>query len=128
MSHPRIRDYTDYPELAGLYLKDSYVLGIFELPNEVRFDLEAVLTRQHPAYHDPLPGEQYCYAKGNLVFAEVTEVQWLSRSGRQFTDATGEVDLGNIDALSNDDGVFAVEGDWGRVRIRSDSAPRFDLS
>lgn len=122
------RDYTDYPELAGLYLEDSYVLGIFELPNEVRFNLEAVLTRQHPAYHDPLPGEQYCYAKGNLVFAEATEVQWLSRSSQQFTDATGEVDLGNIDALSNDDGVFAVEGDWGRVRIRSDSAPRFDLS
>ncbi|RBO94338.1 hypothetical protein [Nocardia puris] len=122
------RDYTHYPDLAAIYLEDSYVLGISEEPGEVRFELDAVLTPEHPRYHAPPPGEQYCYARGDLVFAEVTKVEWVTRSAEIYTDASGEEDMGNIDSLVNEDGVFSVEGDWGRVRIWSGTDLRFVMS
>lgn len=39
---------------------------------------------------------------------------------------SGEKDLGNIDILKVDGDAFAVEGDWGAVRI-SGAQPRFEL-
>lgn len=121
------RDYTDYPELSRLYLEDSYVLEIIEDSARLAFDLEAVLLQGHPAYHDPIEGEQYCYARGLLTFDDISDVEWVSRSHATYTDASGEEDLGNIDSLTNEDGVFQVEGDWGQVHFRSSQAPTFEL-
>lgn len=39
---------------------------------------------------------------------------------------SGEKDLGNIESLKVDGDAFAVEGDWGAVRI-SGAQPRFEL-
>ncbi|MCZ8381714.1 hypothetical protein O6P37_22845 [Mycobacterium sp. CPCC 205372] len=122
MSH-----YADLPELADLYLEDSYVLGITEHVGRMVFTLTAVLTPAHPAYHNPLPGEQYCYAHGALEFTDVTGVDWLERSTQRYVDATGETDLGNIDSLTSADGTYEVAGDWGRVRVRCAGPPRFTL-
>ncbi|WP_245663197.1 hypothetical protein [Nocardia inohanensis] len=119
------RNYTDYPSLAGIYLEDSYVMDIVEEPGEFKFVLEAVLTPDHPHYHDPAIGEQYCYADGALVFSEVTAVDWVDRSYQKYKDATGTEDLGNIDSLTGTDGVYSVQGDWGKVLISSSVDPRF---
>jgi hypothetical protein len=62
-----------------------------------------------------------------VVFGDVTRVEWLRRSGRHYTDASGEEDLGNIDSLTVESDTFDVEGDWGEVRI-SGAQPRFELS
>lgn len=110
-------DYSKFPGLDGVYLEDSYVLEIIETETKVAFRLDAVLTPESPAYHPPHPGEHYCYESAELVFADVTDVQWIRRSGQRFTDATGEEDLGNIDILEEEGNGFVVEGDWGRVRI-----------
>ena len=120
-------NYDTFPGLAGVYLEDSYVLDISESSGHVVFHLDAVLTPEHSAYHSPSPGEQYCYAKGSLVFPDVTRVQWLRRSNCHYTDASGEEDFGNIDTLIVDGDAFVVEGDWGAVRI-SGAQPRFELS
>ena len=120
-------DYVSFPGLTGVYLEDSYVLGISESLEQVIFHLDAVLTSEHSAYHSPRPGEHHCYARGILVFPDVTHVAWLSRNGSHYTDASGEEDLGNIDSLSMDGHAFVAEGDWGAVRI-SASQPRFQLS
>ncbi|WP_235892483.1 hypothetical protein [Mycolicibacterium hodleri] len=79
------------------------------------FKLDAVLTPENQAY-----------AAGNLVFGDVTRLEWIKKSHNQFTDATGEVDLGNIDILRIDADAFVAEGDWGEVRIIG-SQPRFEL-
>jgi hypothetical protein len=121
-------DYTQYPNLRGVYLEDSFVLGITETPGHFTFTLEAVLTPEHPDYHDPLPGEQYCYAEGELIFADASRVEWLKRSTNRYVDAAGHEDLGNIDSLTSDHHTFVVEGDWGEVRIHSVSQPRFELA
>lgn len=70
--------------------------------------------------------EQYCYAHARLVFSYVEHIEWVTRSACRFTDATGEVDRGNIDALTVDGNLFVVEGDWGMVRIQS-MPPRIEL-
>ncbi|WP_354580764.1 hypothetical protein [Rhodococcus sp. PvR044] len=121
-------DYTRFPGLSGVYLEDSFVLAISELPHTLSFKLEAVLTPEHPSYHDPLPGEQYCYANAALVFDDVTEIEWIRRSTNRFVDASGEEDLGNIDRLVSDDGSYLVDGDWGEVRVRCGKMPRFELA
>ena len=115
------------PFLDGLYLEDSYVLAIDDKPGRVVFKLDAVLTPEHPAYTSPPPDEQYCYRKGELVFDGVTAVDWLERSYRTSTDATGEEDLGNIDSLIVEGGAFHLEGDWGVAKIWCGCQPRFVL-
>jgi hypothetical protein len=110
-------DYSTLPALAGVYLENSYVLGIVETPRQIVFRLDAVLTPESPAYHPPRTGEHYCYAAANLVFPDVAVVEWIRRTARYFTDAAGEADLGNIDILRDDGDGFIVEGDWGRLRI-----------
>lgn len=121
--------YASLPELAGVYLEDSYVLTIDEAPRRFSFTLDAVLTPEHPRYHPPVPGEQYCYARADLTFDDVAEVVWLSRSAVGFTDATGEHDVGNIDSLTVEgQNRYLVEGDWGRVRIRCPRPPRLVLA
>lgn len=68
------------PDLAGLYLEDSYVLAISETPRRLSFMLDAVLTPAHPRYRAPLPGEQHCYATGVLIFEGITTIEWIRRS------------------------------------------------
>jgi hypothetical protein len=121
------RDYSDYASLSGIYLEDSYVMDIVESPSELRFVLEAVLTPEHPQYHPPNVGEQYCYVDGELVFALVNHIEWIDRSFQKYKDATGTEDMGNIDSLTNADGVYSAEGDWGRVRIWSSEDPKFRI-
>jgi hypothetical protein len=120
-------DYNVFPGLAGVFLEDSYVLGISESSEQVVFHLDADLTPEHPAYHPPRPGEHYCYANGRLAFPDVTRVIWLSRSSSHYTDASGAKDLGNIDILTVDGDAFFAEGDWGAVRIAG-AQPRFELN
>jgi hypothetical protein len=48
-------DYDSLPGLVGIYLEDSYVLGILESSKQVVFRIDAVLTPEHPAHHAPDP-------------------------------------------------------------------------
>jgi len=121
-------DYTKFPNLQGVYLEDSFVLNILESPGQLTFKLEAVLTPEHPSYHEPQPGQQYCYADGDLKFTNVSRVEWVKRTTNRYRDAAGEEDLGNIDSLILDGDTFVVEGDWGEVRLQTETEPRFELA
>ncbi|GAA5151963.1 hypothetical protein [Amycolatopsis dongchuanensis] len=118
------KNYPEFPDLTDVYLEDSYVLGISETPGTVVFSLDLVLTPGHPRYQAPPPDEQYCYAKAELVFAEVTGVRWPRRSDLTFTDAAGEVDLGNIDTMVYRNDHYELTGDWGEVHIYTTQPPR----
>ncbi|MGH3906451.1 MAG: hypothetical protein ACRDTE_20065 [Pseudonocardiaceae bacterium] len=123
-------DYLDYsavPELADVYLEDSYVLDITEELHLFKFKIEAVLTPDHPRYRTPGPDEQYCYARGRLVFTDVSHVEWERKSFRRYIDAEGEEDMGNIDFLGYSGDHWYAGGDWGEVRIFTTTQPRFTL-
>jgi hypothetical protein len=115
-------DYSEsVPALKDIYLEDSYVLAIHESPEELRFDLDAVLTETHPLWTKPQPDEQYAYLRMSLVFARPRRVEWIRKAVTEFRDATGEIDYGNIDSIQWDGTAYELAGDWGRVRVESDA-------
>ncbi|WP_122094321.1 hypothetical protein [Rahnella sp. Larv3_ips] len=111
-------NYSEILSLSNFYLEDSYVLSIDELARSLIFELEAVLTKNHPQYEEPKNGEQYCYRKVLLRFFSADSIEWLDRSFIGFIDSTGDLDYGNIDSFVSDDGAYILSGDWGRVIIR----------
>lgn len=111
-------NYSEILSLSNFYLEDSYVLSIDEVARSLIFELEAVLTKNHPQYEEPKNGEQYCYRKVLLRFFSADSIEWLDRSFIGFIDSTGDLDYGNIDSFVSDDGAYILSGDWGRVIIR----------
>lgn len=110
-------NYYEIQSLSNFYLEDSYVLSINEAVETLIFELEAVLTKNHPQYKEPEKGEQYCYRKASVRFFSVTSIEWLDKRFIGFEDSAGELDYGNIDSFVWDDGSYTLSGDWGRVII-----------
>lgn len=110
-------NYYNLKGFENVYLEDSYVLDIESDEHSVRILLEAVLTEEHPQYTSPLPNEQYCYRKARIVFKDAEKVIWTRKNMRRYTDATGEVDYGNIDTFFSDEGRYHLAGAWGELDI-----------
>lgn len=118
----------EFPALAGVHLEDSFVLDISDTADSLTFSLDAVLRPCHPRYRDPRLGEQYCYRHADLVFENVSRLDWITRTGRSFTDATGEADLGNIDSLTHNGNHYELTGDWGEVHRETPTPPRIQIT
>jgi hypothetical protein len=116
-----VRPYTDLPGFEALVLEESYVLDIRATPGEVAFDVELVLTAEHPAYTPPPANETDCFRVGRVRFVEVRELVWREQGAVPATDASGERDYGHIDSLEWDSGTFRLEGDWGRMEVTATS-------
>ena len=112
-----VKPYTEIPVLAGVLLEYSYVVGIKARPASLRFDLDAVLTPEHPAYTDPVPGEQFCFRRASLHFGDVQGLLWSAQGASPAVDANGEQDFGSIDRFEWDDAGFELEGDWGHLSV-----------
>jgi len=113
--------YSTLPGLTSVYLEDSYVLGLEELADTVRLELDVVLLPAHPLYRPPGPGDQYCMRRGTLLFPGARAVR-LTRSGAPpAADATGELDYGNIDGFEKlADRTYRLFGEWGHLELESD--------
>ena len=120
-----ITSYEEFPGFHAVYLEDSYVLKILTTQSSAEFDLNVVLTEDHPLYSPPGPSEQYCMRNARMRFVEASTVKWLEVSIRPSVDADGVVDLGNIDVMYLKDGEYHVAGEWGELRIVS-SPPVID--
>lgn len=111
--------YYDWEGFADIYLEDSFVLGIYESPDEISFIVEAVLTENHSLYTLPESDEQYCYKKGKIVFQGLKYVKWINRNEAPFTDASAEEDYGNIDVFELSNDKYRLSGDWGELEVTS---------
>ncbi len=109
--------YETIPGLENLCLEDSWVLGVYESNASLSFDLEAVLTDQHPQWQMRKPGEQHSYRRLALTFPNVHRTEWLHRGGPPATDASGEHDRGHVDTFVVGVGTYELTGDWGHVRV-----------
>ncbi|RSM63837.1 hypothetical protein DMH04_52445 [Kibdelosporangium aridum] len=70
---------------------------------------------------------RWCGATASRSGRRSTKVEWKRRSGAHFVDATGEVDLGNIDYMKREAEGWELGGDWGDVVIVAQTDPRFLL-
>lgn len=113
-------DYTEIDELSAVYLEDSYVLGILEDDDRIMFDMEIVLTPDHPDYTPASEREQHCTRRGQLMFPGVTHRRWMLSGDPPATDATGKPDYGNIDTFSATERGYHLSGDWGELDVKAD--------
>jgi hypothetical protein len=97
------------------------VREIVETDAYTSFTLMAALTPEDPSYEQPAPKEPHRYRMATLTFPNIRSRTWHARTMQPLTDADGAVDYGNIDLFTADrDGVYCLEGEWGKVAIRSD--------
>lgn len=111
-------NYNEISLLSEFCLEDSYVLSIDEGVGSLIFELEAVLTENHPKYEKPVEGEQFCYRMVSLCFLHVESIKWVNRSSLVFSDLSGEFDYGNIDSFYCVGTCCTLSGDWGKVVVR----------
>jgi hypothetical protein len=115
-------EYYKLPGFENVYLEDSYVLGFEEEQDLIRILLDLVLTEDHPQYHIPLQGEQYCYKRAYITFNHVKSAIWVNKALRKYRDVNEETDYGNIDRLLFSNDHYYLEGDWGKLDIISSPA------
>ena len=114
---PSEKYYDQIECLRSIYLEDSFVLGLIEGQDSIEFELEAVLTKQHPSYHPPKPDEKHCYKRLVLRLGNCSNVNWVRKSLTPSTDANGAIDYGNIDHFSVMKDQLRLSGDWGEVQL-----------
>ncbi|MEW2146898.1 hypothetical protein AB0869_29225 [Micromonospora vinacea] len=114
---------TDYGHIDSLhlyYLEDSWVLDILAMPGTLTMTLDVVLLPEHPDCGAPLPGERYCYRRGELKFEGVTSLHWTEQGLPPAKDASGGRDYGGIDSLAFDQGVYSIAGDFGKIVMHAE--------
>lgn len=112
--------YEAFPDLAGVYLEDSWVLELARSDQLLALRLDTVLRPEHPLYEPPKPGGQHSYREAWLgLRAEALEVQLSEDPPAK--DASGELDFGHVDVFVFDqsDSRWRLEGDWGQARVAS---------
>jgi len=108
---------TQSDTIQGVYLEDSYVLGIAVSGRQLRLGVLFALTDDHPAYAAPIPGEQHCYREGEIRWDQVQIVSSRGRSSFFIAaDPDGTFDLGSV-CYTRNEGVHHVETDWFDVQF-----------
>ncbi len=115
---PTVLQYFEaFPVLQQVYLEDSWVESVVELPGGLMFGLEAVVTERHPAYRGPRPGHRYDYRAAEVTVTG-SEVIYEPSGASPSMDADGLLGYGNIDVWTvTDDGWSHLEGTWGTAAV-----------
>lgn len=107
-----------FSDLAGVVLEESWVLQVAPATAGLALRLDAVLTRDHPRYGEPAPGEVDCYRTGWLTVSSSEPVEIRLSGVAPAVDATGTPDYGHVDTFGQDSqGCWELEGDWGYARV-----------
>jgi hypothetical protein len=115
-----VATYDQLPGFEHIYLEDSYLLGVSESHGGLCFDVEAVLTGQHPRWSPGKPGEAYTYLRIAIVFSNPRSVTWLQRPMKPVVGPDGQIDYGNVDSFIWQNGHYELAGEWGRVMIEGE--------
>jgi len=110
-------NYYDFKGFENIFLEDSFVLNLIITPLIFTIDLELILTQNHFLYQKPLPNELYCYRKAQIKFSNVESIIWTDKIQQPLTDASGEMDFGNIDEFLLIDGTYKIFGELGNLEI-----------
>lgn len=97
--------------LTGLYLDDSYFLGLLVSGATIRLRALFALTQDHEAYAPPRAGEQHCYREGEISLLDVEVTDWKAGRPTLSSDPDGSLDLGSITIEQRADS-YRVSTDW----------------
>jgi hypothetical protein len=90
----------------------------------LRFEVDFVLTKEHPQFRSPVAGEWACFRRGSLIFPNVRALEGLPEmsSVRPAVGATGENDYGHFDSFTESGPErFDITGDFGVFSVVSDT-------
>jgi len=121
-------NWTEIPEFAYVDLAESYVLGWSIAPGIIEFNLELVLCQGHPEFRQPPSTDWACYHPARLSFQGVECLHGLPTQSKVHpaTDASGSIDYGHLDTLTQIGNQFEISGDFGLVTF-SASGLKLDL-
>lgn len=112
--------YEEDPRFCGYYFEDSYVLSVNVGFSQAVFDLDAVLTPQHPHYAAPLPDEFHCYRRAQLWFKDAFDISYDPSGAPPAWDANDDWDHGNIDSFEIDPPHgYHLAGGWGQLKLKA---------
>jgi hypothetical protein len=114
-------NYSQIDELRFFYLEDSWVLDVVAGPGTLAIALDVVLLPEHPDYKAPLPGESYCYRRGELRFEGVSSLNWFGQGLPPARDASGEFDYGGVDSFEFDRDAYSITGNFGEIVLHAKS-------
>jgi len=107
--------------LDQVYLEDSYLLGLVAEGRQLQFRILFALTGEHPSYQPPLPHEQHCYRRGDVIADDVTI---LSQRGGAWphigSDPDGTFDFGSVEFRAMDGGYLFVS-EWLELEFKATS-------
>jgi hypothetical protein len=106
--------------LSGLYLEDSYFLGLLVSGTTFRVRGLFALTQDHEAYSPPTSGEQHCYREGEIALAGVQVTEWAAGKPALLSDPDGSMDLGSL-GIGEREGHYQISTEWFDMICRADS-------
>lgn len=114
-------DWLEIPELDGIALTDSFILGWLISEDSVTFQMEFVLCHDHPEYSVPSQSEWACFKKGILMFSGVSSLIGLpvQEAVRANIDPSGEKDYDEIEYMSVSENVYKFGLNFGEVIINA---------
>ncbi|THF86096.1 hypothetical protein E7T09_12740 [Deinococcus sp. KSM4-11] len=113
--------------LQGIFLDDSFVLGVLIPYRQMSVSILAMLLPWHLRYEALPQGQLWCYRRAELVFQDVMSVVWSKQNipGAVTVDEDGE-DFGTVDVLEMDGDIYRLQGDFGVIEVHS-SPPSLTL-
>lgn len=107
-------------EFQGVYLEDSYFLGIVAEGCDFRLKLLFALTAEHPVYAQPAAGEQHCYREGSILIRRPAEIQTQPGKATILRDPDGSLDFGGIGIYRQGARKFRVVTEWFEITLVSE--------
>ena len=105
-------EYEYLPEIAGVYLEDSYFLGVVSEGADLRFKFLFALTCDHEEYIVPKPGEQHCYREGSIMFEHPMIIEWRAGKPKILRDPDGTFDFGSVEIYCRRPDRLRVVTEW----------------
>ena len=112
---------------AGVYLEDSYFLGITAEGCDLRLKFLFALTSEHPHYAPPAPGEAHWFSEGSILLARPRIVAWEPGAQRVMRDPDGSYDFGSAEIYRRGPSRFRFVTEWFEATVDVD-AIRLDLA
>ena len=105
------------PRLAGIDLATSYILGVIYDDESLTLEMDFHLLDAHPRYQAPADGEDGCYRKGFIRFADLDDL----RLRKARPEDGREVDYSDIYSATIDGDYAYISSGWGEIELTAQS-------